>query len=78
MRRIINRPVAAEMPGLLGDDLVAEAHGDAVGMGAELNGPPRARLIGRVAVAVEADQARAGQSIRGLMEPVEGRLLNQI
>jgi hypothetical protein len=41
MPGIIDRPVTAEVPGMLGDYLVAEAHDNAVGIGADLDGPPR-------------------------------------
>ena len=41
MPGIIDRPVTAEVPGMLGDYLVAEAHDHAVGIGADLDGPPR-------------------------------------
>lgn len=41
MPGIIDGPVAAAVPSMLGDDLVAEAHNDAVGIGADLDGPPR-------------------------------------
>ncbi len=37
---------------MFGDDLVAEAHDDAVGIGADLNGPPCSLSHDRVAVAV--------------------------
>ena len=73
MLEIVDRQVAAEVPRMLCDDLVAEAHDDAVGIGAELNSPPRRLGHARVAVAVEADQAGAAQSMGGLMEAVERR-----
>jgi hypothetical protein len=41
MPGIVDRPVTAEVPGMLGDNLIAEADDNPVGIGTDLDGTPR-------------------------------------
>src|SRR3546814_4926316 len=59
MPGVVNRAVTPEGARMLGDNLFAAAHDDAVGIGTDLHRAPRHRRENRVAVAVEADQAGA-------------------
>src|SRR3546814_4160723 len=71
MPRVIDRAVAPEVAGMLGDNLLAAAHDNAVGVGPDLHRPPRQRRENRVAVAIEADQAGASHRMLALVEAVE-------
>src|SRR3546814_5846853 len=66
MTRVIDRAVAPEVAGMLGDNLLAAAHDNAVGVGPDLHRPPRQRRENRVAVAIEADQAGASHRMLAL------------
>src|SRR3546814_17646849 len=68
---VVNRAVTPEGARMLGDNLFAAAHDDAVGIGTDLHRAPRHRRENRVAVAVEADQAGARHSLRAIVGDVE-------
>src|SRR6476620_11555802 len=73
MPRVIDGPVAAEEPGMVGDDFTVAAHDDAVGIGANLHSASHHPGRNGVAVAVEADEACAAYRMLALVEAVEGR-----
>ena len=73
MPRVVDGPVPAEKPGMVGDDFPVAAHDDAVGIGADLNGTSHHPGRNGVAVAVEADEACAAYRMLALVEAVEGR-----
>lgn len=65
--------VPPEVTLMFPDDLFAAADDDPVRIGAHLHRPARRPGHDRVAVAVEADEAGAGNGMLALMETVEGR-----
>src|SRR3546814_314887 len=71
MPGIVYRAVPTEVALMLPDDRIAAAYDDAIGIGAHLNGPACGRRHDRVAVAIEADEAGAGDGMLALMEAVE-------
>src|SRR3546814_11330236 len=71
MPGIVYRAVPTEVALMLPDDRIAAAYDDAIGIGAHLNGPACGRRHDRVAVAIEADEACAGDGMLALMEAVE-------
>src|SRR3546814_14101290 len=70
MPGIVYRAVPTEVALMLPDDRIAAAYDDAIGIGAHLNGPACGRRHDRVAVAIEADEAGAGDGMLALMESV--------
>jgi len=73
MPRIEDHPVTPKVPSVFGDDRVAAADDDPVGIGTHLHRAPHRRGHHRVAVAVKADQASAGDRVLGLVKAVERR-----
>src|SRR3546814_11211914 len=70
MPGVVNRAVTPEGARMLGDNLFAAAHDDAVGIGTDLHRAPRHLRENRVAVAVEADQAGDRHRMLALVEAV--------
>src|SRR3546814_7263435 len=73
MPGIVDGAVPTEVALMLPDDRFAAAYDDAVGIGAHLHGPACGRRHDRVAVAIEADEAGAGNRVLALMAAVERR-----
>ena len=73
MPGIVNGAVPPEVTLMFPDDLFAAADDHPARIGAHLHRAPRRPGHDRVAVAVEADEAGAGDGMLALMEAIEGR-----